>query len=79
MIAAAVRHLLTDGGLSFIMERKLLFLRLSKKSVIARRPNGPTWQSVPKTHKYQHISDFWVTDSHVASLLGMTEKGLSTR
>ncbi len=54
-------------------------LRLSKKPVIARRPNGPTWQSVPKTHEYQRISDFWVTDSHVASLLGMTEKGLSTR
>ena len=35
------------------------------------RPNGPTWQSVSKTHEYQHISDFWVADSHVASLLGM--------
>ena len=54
-------------------------MRLSKKPVIARRPNGPTWQSVPKTHEYQHISDFWVTDSHVAALLGMTETGLSTR
>ena len=54
-------------------------LRLSKKPVIARRPNGPTWQSVPKTHEYQHIPDFLVTDSHVAALLGMTEKGLSTR
>ncbi len=43
------------------------------------RPNGPTWQSVPKTHEYQHIPDFLVTDSHVAALLGMTEKGLSTR
>ena len=42
-------------------------------------PNGPTWQSVPKTHGYQYISDFWVTDSHVASLLGMTETGLLTR
>ena len=56
-----------------------LDLRLSKKPVIARRPNGPTWQSVPKTHEYQHILDFLVTDSHVAALLGMTEKGLSTR
>ena len=56
-----------------------LDLRLSKKPVIARRPNGPTWQSVPKTHEYQHIPDFLVTDSHVAALLGMTEKGLSTR
>ena len=54
-------------------------MRLSKKPVIARRPNGPTWQSVPKTHEYQHIPDFLVTDSHVAALLGMTEKGLSTR
>ncbi len=53
--------------------------RLSKKPVIARRPNGPTWQSVSKTHEYQHIPDFLVTDSHVAALLGMTEKGLSTR
>ena len=56
-----------------------LDLRLSKKPVIARRPNGPTWQSVPKTHEYQHIPDFLVTDSHVAALLGMTETGLSTR
>ena len=54
-------------------------MRLSKKPVIARRPNGPTWQSVPKTHEYQQIPDFLVTDSHVAALLGMTEKGLSTR
>ena len=50
-----------------------------EKPVIARRPNGPTWQSVPKTHEDQHIPDFLVTDSHVAALLGMTEKGLSTR
>ena len=49
------------------------------ETVIARRPNGPTWQSVSKTHEYQRISDFWVTDSHVAALLGMTGKGLSTR
>ena len=54
-------------------------MRLSKKPVIARRPNGPTWQSVPKTHEYQHISGFWITDSHVAALLGMTETGLLTR
>ena len=40
---------------------------------------APTWQSVSKTHEYQRISDFLVTDSHVAALLGMTEKGLSTR
>ena len=43
---------------------KILWLSVP---VIARRPNGPTWQSVPKTHEYQHIPDFLVTDSHVAA------------
>ena len=32
--------------------------RLSKKPVIARRPNGPTWQSVPKSYDYQYIFGF---------------------
>ena len=34
------------------------YIRLSKKPVIARRPNGATWQSVPKTYNHQHISGF---------------------
>ena len=32
--------------------------RLSKKPVIARRPKGPTWQSVPKSYDYQYIFGF---------------------
>ena len=33
-------------------------VRLSKKPVIARRPNGPTWQSVPKSYDYQYVFGF---------------------
>lgn len=46
------------------------------ETVIARRGRSPDVANpVSKTHEYQRISDFWVTDSHVAALLGMTGKG----